>query len=189
MIKPDGRMGRPGIMDALPKWRRDDLLRQLVLKQKSAVQVAKEIGCTDTSVHRFMKKVTQAEITKIIAEDAQKRKLDDATGIATILNEDGADVASDLGWVLRELKDLLQSAKGDEDRVMQLGSLKEIRQALMSIAEVRGQLSKKIDVHLNLNESPQFITLRQIILKVLDNHPAAKQDFLAEMKVLQVISQ
>ena len=57
----------------------------------------------------------------------------------------------------------------------------------MALADLHGQLNKKMDIHLNLNESPQFIQLRQIILHVLDKHPAAKANFLDEMKVLKVI--
>ena len=55
------------------------------------------------------------------------------------------------------------------------------------MAELHGKLNKKMDIHLNLSESPQFIKLRQIILTVLDRHPEAKADFLDEMRVLQVI--
>lgn len=181
------RQGRPGVLDLIQPWRKTKILKQLVLKEKTFMQIAKDLGCSDTSLRRAVDRLTPDEKNRIIAEDAQNRKMTVATSTADILNEDGADVASDLGWVLRELKDLLQSAKGDEDRQMQLGSLKEIRAALMSIAEVRGQLSKKIDVHLNLAESPQFITLRQIILRVLERHPEAKADFLNEMRVLQVM--
>jgi hypothetical protein len=98
-------------------------------------------------------------------------------------------VDTDLKWVLGELKALFQSAKGDEDKLLQLGTLKEVRQSLMALAELHGKLNKRIDIHLNLNESPQFIKLRQIILTVLDRHPEAKADFLDEMRVLKVIDE
>lgn len=182
-----GKVGQPCKMGSLPEVRRTQLIREIVLKKRSMDAVARELGISNTSVGRFMKTISDHEKAMIIAEDSQKRKTDDATGIATILNEDGEDVASDLKWVLRELKSLLESAKDDEDRKIQLGSLKEIRQALMAIAEVRGQLARKIDIAINLNESPQFIQLRHIILKVLERHPEAKADFLTEMRVLQVL--
>lgn len=182
-----GKVGQPFKMGSLPEVRRNQLVREIVLKKRSMEAVARELGIANTSVARFMRTVSDHEKAMIVAEDSQKRKMDDATGMATILNEDGEDVASDLKWVLRELKSLLESAKDDEDRRMQLGSLREIRQALMAIAEVRGQLARKIDIAINLNESPQFIQLRQIILRVLDQHPAAKADFLTEMRTLQVL--
>ena len=75
----------------------------------------------------------------------------------------------------------------DDEKLVQLGTLKEVRQALMSLAELQGKLNRKVEISLNLSESPQFIQLRQIILSVLDRHPEAKADFLQEMRVLQVI--
>ena len=106
---------------------------------------------------------------------------------AAIVNEFGDDTDKDLKWVLRELKALLEGAKGDEDKVLQLGTLKELRQSLMALADLHGKLNKKMEIHLNLAESPQFIRLRKIILTVLDRHPDAKADFLDEMRVLKVI--
>jgi len=106
---------------------------------------------------------------------------------AAIVNEFGDDTDKDLKWVLRELKALLESASGDDEKVLKLGTLKELRQSLMALADLHGKLNKKMEIHLNLNESPQFIKLRQIILTVLDRHPEAKADFLDEMRVLKVI--
>jgi ubiquinone biosynthesis protein UbiJ len=106
---------------------------------------------------------------------------------AGVLNEDRVEIDGDLRWVIQKLKALLQDAEGDEDRLLQLGSLREIRQSLLALAELQGKLNKELTVHLNLNESPQFLTLREIILRVLDRHPEAKADFLDEMRVLKVL--
>ncbi len=181
---------RPGAMHklaTLPQAKRDEVVKDVVLGRKSMLQVSRELEVSDTSVARFMRTVDEQERVAILAHAAQDAKLAEAKRNAELIDEFGEDTDKDLKWVLRELKDLLQSAKGDEDRQIQLGTLKELRTSLMALADLHGKLNKKMDIHLNLNESPQFIQLRQIILTVLDRHPAAKADFLDEMRVLKVI--
>lgn len=175
-------------IDQLPKGKRDAAVRDIVLGRRSMFQVAKDLKITDTTVNRYMReKVTDGERNDIIVNNIAASKLKDAHNKAAIIDTLGEDTDKDLKWVLRELKSLLEGAKDDEDRTMQLGTLKEVRQSLMSLADLHGKLNKKMDIHLNLNESPQFIQLRKIILTVLDRHPEAKTDFLDEMKALQVI--
>lgn len=171
----------------LPKEKRDEIVRDVVLGRKSMFQVSREMMVSDTSVGRFMRTVTEEERLGILAQAAQDAKMATALRNADLVNELGDDTEKDLKWVLSELKSLLADAKGDSDRMMQLGSLKELRTSLMALAELQGKLNRKIDISLNLNESPQFIQLRQIILKVLEHHPEAKADFLHEMRKLQVI--
>lgn len=181
---------RPGAMHklaTLPQAKRDEVVKDVVLGRKSMLQVSRELEVSDTSVARFMRTVDEQERVAILAHAAQDAKLAEAKRNAELIDEFGEDTDKDLKWVLRELKDLLQSAKGDEDRQIQLGTLKELRTSLMALADLHGKLNKKMDIHLNLSESPQFIQLRQIILTVLDRHPAAKADFLDEMRVLKVI--
>jgi len=174
-------------IDQLPKGKRDAVVRDVVLGRRSMWQVSKDLSISDSSVARYMAKVTEEERTSIVADSIAASKLKDAHNKAAIIDTLGEDTDKDLKWVLRELKTLLEGAKDDDDRALALGTLKELRQSLMSLADLHGKLNKKIDVHLNLNESPQFIQLRQIILTVLDRYPDAKTDFLDEMKVLQVI--
>lgn len=171
----------------LPKTKRDEIVRDVVLGRKSMLQVSREQKVSDTSVSRFMRTITEEERLGILAQAAQDTKMATALRNADLVNELGEDTEKDLKWVLAELKSLLTDAKDDKDRMMQLGSLKELRTALMALAELQGKLNRKIDISLNLNESPQFIQLRRIILHVLERHPDAKEDFLHEMRRLQVI--
>lgn len=173
--------------DRIPAAKREKMIADIVLGRLTMHAAAKVVGCSDTAIGRYMKTVTEEERLHIIAGAMSKKKLDEAQAAADVMNEFGDDVEKDLKFVLHELKMLLSDAKGDEDRVMQLGSLKELRQALMSLAELSGKLNKKVEISLNLNESPQFIELRKIILRVLDHHPEAKRDFLQEMRTLNVI--
>lgn len=182
-------------IDTLPTTVRNDLVRDIVLGRRSMFEVTKDLNArrgfsiTDTAVSRYMKTITEEERLEIIAKAMGEAKMADIREKAEIVDQFGEDTDHDLKWVLRELKSLLEDAKGDKDRVMQLGSLKELRQSLMALADLHGKLNKRMDVHLNLNESPQFIELRKIIIRVLDRHPAAKHDFLDEMDRLGVIKE
>ena len=181
------RKARQPTLAHLPKAERDAVVRDVVLGRKSMLQVSREQGVSDTSVSRFMRTVTEEERLGILAQAAQDAKIAEALRNRDLVEELGDDTEKDLKWVLHELKMLLSDAKGDQDRLMQLGALKEVRQALMSLADLQGKLNRKIDISQNLTESPQFIHLRQIILTVLERHPEAKRDFLHEMRKLQVI--
>jgi transposase-like protein len=171
----------------LPKEKRDEIVRDVVLGRKSMFQVSREMMVSDTSVSRFMRTVLEEERLAILAQAAHDAKIAEANRNAILVNELGEDTEKDLKWVLHELKTLLSAARGDDEKLVQLGTLKEVRQALMSLAELQGKLNRKVEISLNLNESPQFQQLRSIILSVLDRHPEAKADFLQEMRVLQVI--
>ncbi len=178
---------RPHKMAMLPDVKREHYTREILLGRISMFQAGKDLDMSDTSVARYISSIPEDEKLAVLATAMHDAKVKTAMQHAAIVDEFGEDTDKDLKWVLRELKSLLEGAKGDEDRMMQLGALKELRQSLMALADLHGKLNKKMDIHLNLNESPQFIKLRQIILTVLDRHPDAKVDFLEEMKVLQVI--
>ena len=180
---------RPHKMAMLPDKKREHYTREIVLGRMSMWQASQELDMSDTSVARYITSLPEADKLAILATAMHDAKVKTAMQHAAIVDEFGDDTDKDLKWVLRELKSLLEGAKGDEDRTMQLGALKELRQSLMALADLHGKLNKKMDIHLNLNESPQFIQLRQIILNVLDRHPAAKHDFRDEMDKMGVIKE
>ena len=179
--------GRLHKMSLLPKERQDHFKKEVLLGRMSMLAASRELGISDMSVARWIATIPDEERLAIVAQHYHDTKVRSALTNAALIDELGEDTDRDLKWVLRELKELLEDAKGDDEKALQLGTLKELRQSLMALAELNGRLNRKIDIHLNLNESPQFIKLRQIILTVLDRHPEAKADFLDEMRVLQVI--
>ncbi|SHL40718.1 hypothetical protein SAMN05444414_11329 [Roseovarius marisflavi] len=116
-------------------------------------------------------------------------KKEEVQEAADLVASDGDDIDADLRWLLRRLRKVIEEADetGEPDRILELAQMKEMRQTLMDLAKVRGMFSNKIDVTVDLGTSPQFIMLRKIILKVLEQHPAAKADFLAKMQTLKVV--
>lgn len=149
--------------------------------------VARELKISETTVGRYMSRVTEEERLEILAKHYHEAKVKAAIQNAEVVNELGDDVQQDVKWLLRELKTLLSDAKGDEDRVLQLGTLKELRQSLLALADLQGKLSRKVEVHFALHESPAFLELRRVMIEVLDRHPEAKADFLERMGHLKVI--
>jgi hypothetical protein len=99
---------------------------------------------------------------------------------------DGDDIDNDLRWLIRRLRSVIEGCT-DDDKLLELAQMKEMRQTLVDLAKVRGMFTSKIDVTIDLGSSPQFIMLRQIILRVLERHLDAKMDFLDEMRTLKVI--
>ena len=84
---------------------------------------------------------------------------------------------------MREIETILERAKGNEDDLLALGSLKEMRTTLLALAKIHGQLNQELTVrHINISEDPRFNTLRTIILDVLERHPVAKADFLGRIQ-------
>lgn len=179
--------GRLHKMALLPDAQRQHYTTEIILGRMSMEQAGRELGVSGMSVARFITTVPDEERLAIVAQHFHDAKVRSALTNAAIVDEFGEDTDRDLKWVLRELKALLESASGDDDKVLKLGTLKELRQSLMALAELHGRLNKKMDIHLNLSESPQFVKLRSIILDVLGRHPDAKEDFLEQMRVLQVI--
>lgn len=179
--KPAGQGRRPVLL-----MRPDvgEVVVDIVLERRTLTDIAKRCGLDYTSVARFRDAYINEEVRRtVMAQDKLAAKQFEAE----VLNEDRVEIDGDLRWVISKLKALLQDAEGDEDRILQLGSLREIRQSLLALAELQGKLNRELTVHLNLNESPQFLTLRTIILRVLERHPEARADFLDEMRVLKVL--
>ena len=110
----------------------------------------------------------------------------DKQSVADALNSERIEVDTGLRRIVREIDALLQRAKSNGDDPMALMSLREMRATLMDLAKLHGSLKQELTVQVNLNESPQFLTLREMILRVLERHPDARSDFLTEMRRLQV---
>lgn len=175
-------------LDELPQATRQKIKEDIILGRRSRVAVAKQLGIADTSVMRWIKKVPEEEKLLIIAKHKQDSQLAAVEEAAAIVS-DGEDIDNDLRWLLRRLRKSIEACGDDDDKLLELAQMREMRHTLESLAKLRGMFSQKIDVQIDLGSSPQFLLLRQIILRVLDQHPEAKADFLREMNVLKVIEQ
>lgn len=131
--------------------------------------------------------IPEDEKLRLVAQHLERARLAETERAAAVVKNLGDDVVTDLKWVLRELKRILEESKDDEDRVLQLGALRETHKVLNSLANIFGLVSKKVDVTIDINNSPAVLQIREVILNVLEQHPEARADFLREMQRLQVI--
>lgn len=175
-------------LQPLPKATREALVADILTGRRSRGAIARYYKTSEASVRRMLDEFSEEERLRIMAKEAEKAKLAEAEAHASAVMGLGEDVSEDMKWLLRKLKQLLEDAEGDEDRLMQLGSMKEIRQSLMQPAEIRGQISKKIEVTMDIKNSPAFLDLKTVVLEVLEAHPAAKQDFLLRMGKMKLIA-
>lgn len=159
-----------------------------IMNGRPMLQVANEVGVSDSSVKRWFETFPEDEKIRLMARHIEQRKLEETEHAVAVVSGLGDDVVKDFKWVLHELRRILTEAKDDEDRVLQLGTLRETHKVLNSLANIFGLVSKKVDVQIDINNSPAVLEIREVILRVLENHPEAQGDFLAEMHKLKVIS-
>ncbi len=169
----------------LTEWKQEQLIKDRI-KGRSFLNIGKELGISDNAVKRWWDQAVPEDKKLLVAA---KMKQEDLENAADFVASDGDDIDMDLRWLLKRLRKAIEEADatGEPDRLLELAQMREMRHTLESLAKIRGMFSNKIDVSIDLGTSPQFIMLRQIILKVLEAHPMAKADFLDEMRVLQVI--
>lgn len=174
------------VVQELTKSQRDQLVVDLVTGEKNFARVAKELGISDTSVARWWKTVPEDERLLLVAQAKQRSEVAQKRDAAGILMSEGDDIDNDLRWIIRRLRKAIEDCE-DDDKLLELAQLREMRHTLESLAKVRGMFNQKIDVQIDLGSSPQFLMLRMIMLRVLDQFPDAKDAFLQEMQTLKVI--
>ena len=155
----------------------------LVLRSSTQQQIADSFGLHYDAIRRhFTNHVPEEKRREIVLAHS----VADKQSVADALNGERIEVDRGLRRIVREIDALLQRAKKNGDDPMALMSLREMRTTLMDLAKLHGTLRQELTVQVNLNDSPQFQTLRDMILRVLERHPDAKADFLSEMRRLQV---
>lgn len=169
----------------LTEWKQEQLIKDR-LKGRSYDSIGEELGIAGNSVKRWWLQAVPEDKKLVIAAKMKKEEVQEA---ADVIASDGDDIDMDLRWILRRIRKAIEEADetGEPDRILELAQMREMRHTLESLAKVRGMFSNKIDVTVDLGTSPQFILLRKIILEVLENHAAAKADFLDKMRVLKVV--
>ena len=172
---------RPCTVCTHPHVRKID--EMLVLRSNTQQQIADRFGLHYDAIRRHLSNhVAEEKRREIVLAHA----VADKQSVADALNSERIEVDTGLRRIVREIDALLQRAKSNGDDPMALMSLREMRATLMDLAKLHGNLKQELTVQVNLNESPQFLTLREMILRVLERHPDARSDFLTEMRRLQV---
>ena len=185
------RTTKKATLDHLPESRQDSIiLARLLIEQdmpggRTYPDLAHEFGLATLTVKRWYDKQTDARKQKVMAHYLHRKKQEQAEiaeGVGAALGE---DIQQDFRWVLKHLKRLVEDGEKDGDNVLELSALRETSRVLEKLANLLGMMRKKVEISVDLNASPQFIELRDVIVRVLEDHPDAMVDFQRELHRLQ----
>lgn len=63
-----------------------------------------------------------------------------------------------------------------------LAAVEGLRKVLRDIATMQGKLAQELTVNVSLAQAPEWVTLRRILSKVIDEVPAAREPLLRHMR-------
>jgi hypothetical protein len=157
--------------------------RYLVTREMSQRAMADKFDLgTDALNRHFRAHVSEEDKRRILLD--VKREADQA--VADELNSETVEIKGGLARIVRELEAILNRAKARGDDPLALVSLRELRSTLLDLAKVYGSLKSELTVNVNLNDSPQWLALREVLFDVLSRHPQAKQDFIERARFLRL---
>jgi len=103
------------------------------------------------------------------------------------LNEiegDKINVLHSLTRLSEETQAFLEKAKTDDDLKGGIAAIAELRKQLKQVAEILAQQTTRDDVV--TAQSPAWQSVKKTLMVVLDNHPAAKAEFIQRMGQLAI---
>jgi len=171
----------------LSEQQRKDLVGRVKTGESNPNQEATRYDTSRQNIVRYLDSIPEDEKLILAAEYEQRKKAKAARQAAGVISEVGDDIDDDLRWLLRRLKNAIIEGEEQGDKLLELAQLREMRHTLESLAKIRGMFNSKIDIQIDLSSSPQWMVLRQVLTRVLDQHPDAKDAFLGEMRTMKVI--
>ena len=175
--------GRPNTINVHPE--RKTIIRQIVLGEHglpggmSKAAVARRIGLSPETITRYRKDHITEEMVRSILADARVEKVEADTAV---LNDERMDVARTYESLARRVERLITKAEENEDDGFALSAMEGLRRVLRDIATMHGKMATSLSVEVKLAESPEWVTLKQIIRDVCDEVPAAREPFLRRMR-------
>jgi len=175
--------GRPNTINIHPE--KKTIIKQIVLGEHgmpggmSKAAVARRIGLSPETITRYRKDHITEEMVRAILADARIEKVEADT---EILNDERMDVARTYESLARRVERLITKAEENEDDGFALAAMEGLRKVLRDIATMHGKMTTDLSVSVTLSESPEWVTLKQIIRDVCDEVPEAREPFLRRMR-------
>ncbi|MDC0739397.1 hypothetical protein N6L24_14000 [Cognatishimia sp. SS12] len=175
--------GRPNTINIHPE--KKTIIKQIVLGEHgmpggmSKAAVARRIGLSPETITRYRKDHITEEMVRAILADARIEKVEADT---EILNDERMDVARTYESLARRVERLITKAEENEDDGFALAAMEGLRKVLRDIATMHGKMATDLSVSVTLSESPEWVTLKQIIRDVCDEVPDAREPFLRRMR-------
>ena len=153
----------------------------------SVREVAEKFAVSKDAANRHNRNhIDESQRRKVIARDIRDNEVTEQQQVAGVLNDERVEVQSGLKRVVKEIEAILDRAKKQNDDPLALASLKEMRNTLVDLAKVYGQLKTSLTVNVALSDSPEWLELRSILLGVFEKHPAAGKAFIERARRLNV---
>lgn len=175
--------GRPNTINIHPE--RKTIIKQIVLGEHglpggmSKAAVARRIGVSPETITRYRKDHITEEMVRSVLAESRVEKVEADTAV---LNEDRMDVARTYESLARRVEALITKAEQNEDDGFALAAMEGLRKVLRDIATMHGKMATQLSVEVKLAESPEWVTLKQIIRDVCDEVPEAREPFLRRMR-------
>lgn len=169
--------GRHGVIDKHPE--KNSILKDIVLGRRSLTDIARRIGTHPDTVRRYRDtKITEEMRRRIMAEN----RIEGIEADTAVVNEERMDVAKTYESLARRVEKLVSKAEETEDDGFALSAMEGLRRVLRDIATMHGKMATQLSVEVKLAESPEWVTLKQIIREVCDEVPEAREPFLRRMR-------
>ncbi|MCT4558613.1 MAG: hypothetical protein N4A61_11230 [Pelagimonas sp.] len=157
----------------------DEIIKDVILGKRTKKEIAALCGIHESNVTRYFKKhVTEEMRREIIAEDRMTR-MERATGV---LNSERIEIADSYNSLARRVEALISKAETSEDDAFALSAMEGLRRVLKDIATMSGQMANDLTIQVTLAESKEWVTLRNILSKVIAEVPAAREPLLRHMR-------
>lgn len=175
--------GRPNTINIHPE--KKTIIKQIVLGEHglagglSKAAVARRIGVSPETVTHYRKDHITEEMVRAILAEARVEKVEADTAV---LNDERMDVARTYESLARRVEALITKAEQNEDDGFALAAMEGLRKVLRDIATMHGKMATQLSIEVKLAESPEWVTLKQIIREVCDEVPEAREPFLRRMR-------
>lgn len=148
-------------------------------------RVAKTYGLKPDAIARHWQNHVSEEQRREIAVDLKRER---AQETADELNDERLDISNTYESLAKRVGKLIDRAEEAGDDSLALASMEGLRRVLSDIAKMQGKLAQQLTVQVSLNDSPEWITLRDMLEVVFEAHPDAKAMFLdlAQRKRLSI---
>lgn len=169
--------GRRAIIDMRPD--KNEIIKDIVLNRRPMAEIARRIGVDYSTVQRYRDdRITEEMRREIMAET----RIQGIEANTEIINQDRMDVAMTYESLARRVEKLITQAEQEDNPAFALSAMEGLRRCLRDIAQLQGKLAQNLTVNVSLSESPEWVTLKNILREVCEEVPQAQEPLLRRMR-------
>lgn len=169
--------GRRSIIDMRPD--KQEIIKDIVLNRRPMAEIARRIGVDYSTVQRYRdEKITEEMRREIMAQT----RIQGIEADTEIINQDRMDVALTYESLARRVEKLITQAEQEDNPAFALSAMEGLRRVLRDIASLQGKLAQNLTVNVSLSESPEWVTLKNILREVCEEVPQAQEPLLRRMR-------